>query len=90
MKRLLMTYEKLRKVFEVITIVLVMNLFRSLWIGQLVAKFKWDRSTAAWGVQLITAGAGWIFVAAFPYFSPFLLTLEGLIATVGTGAAIGW
>lgn len=90
MKQLLITYEKIRRACGVIIVVISLNLFRSLWVGDLVAKFNLDRSTAAWGVQLVTAGAGWIFVAAFPYFSPFLLTLEGMIATVGTGAAIGW
>ncbi|GDZ86221.1 hypothetical protein N2E09_05665 [Leuconostoc citreum] len=72
-----------------ITFLLVQGI-RNLWLGELVAKFHIDRATAAWGVQLVTGGVGWVFIAAFPYFSPWLLTIEGLIATIGTAATIGW
>ena len=59
-------------------------------LGNLVQKFGLSKGDAAWAVGLVASGAGTLIAMCWPMLAPYLLTLRGLIATIGAGAAAGW
>lgn len=62
----------------------------SLIIGNLISKFH-IAEDVAWQMVSILAGSGsWIFSVLFPYFIPYIVTLNGLIGIIGVGATVGW
>ncbi len=63
---------------------------KAFWIGNLVQKFGLSKSNAVWAVTLLSTGSSYLLVVFFPVLAPYLLTLRGLIVTIGAGAAAGW
>ncbi|MCJ1971775.1 hypothetical protein [Pseudolactococcus carnosus] len=59
-------------------------------IGNLVQKFGLSKGDAIWAVGIIASGGATIISICWPILAPYLLTLRGLIATIGSGAAAGW
>lgn len=63
---------------------------KAFWIGNLVQKFGLSKSDAVWAVTALSSGGSWLLITFFPVLAPYLLTLRGLIVTIGAGAAAGW
>lgn len=59
-------------------------------LGNLVQKFGLSKGDAAWAVGLVASGAATLIAMCWPMLAPYLLTLRGLIATIGAGAAASW
>lgn len=59
-------------------------------LGKLVSTVGLDQGLAFAIVGALSTGGYYAVAAAFPFILPFLLTLNGLLATAGTAAVVAY